>query len=215
MSSTVWLCQESVDKSAIPYSLLRSILDNKEIRAKILRALYEHEMQAAGDWVPTAYLRAFATYASENLFNAALNYLYDKGLIDGQETSEPVPSIVRINSTGIDVVEDETIAHEYQINFQTLQIGTNFGQVVQAGDGNTVVLAQKLTFQSLRELVSNRTDIDQQEKTKIEATLDALEKGAQEGTLSNKTVAQAMKALEKYGWLTSPLIEVLRHVFHL
>ena len=84
------------------------------------------------------------------------------------------------------------------------------------GHGSKVVQTQNVTFKMLRDMVSQHTDVrNDQEKSNIERTLDTLEKAAQEGTLTNKLVKKAMKALAKYGWLSAPLTEVLKHVFHL
>jgi len=189
-------------------------MDNKEIRAKILRVLYDHEMHRPGEWLHVVYLGQAIPDVDPNLFIANLNYLYGSGLIERKGIPSDAPLIhVRIGVIGTDVVENAEKAKDYQINYQVLQIGTNYGQVAQAATGNTISQTQQITFADLKKTVDDRTDISAEDKDNIKTILNELDKGIQDGTLAKKAIDSAKDTLAKYGWLIPPLTEVLRHAF--
>src|SRR5208282_5102027 len=138
-----------------------------------------------------------------------LYYLYRSRLIEGKGIPQDLPVKIRITPAGIDVVENADIAKRYQI--QVLQIGTNYGQVAQAGTGNTISQTQQITFSDLRKAVDDRTDISSEDKENIKTILTELDEGIQDGTITKKAIDSAKRALAKYGWLILPLSEVLKH----
>jgi hypothetical protein len=189
---------------------------NDEIRGKILRFLYDFNSQSAGELIQIGYLKNELRDIDQNLVQSNLFYLYEKGLIEGKEVEwEKVPISVRISSDGIDAVENQRIASQYQINYQIMQIGTMVGQVAQAGQGATITQTQAMTFDDLRKIVQERQDMSNDEKETVKKILDELETAAQQEILTKKNIDTAKRALAKYGWLIPSLTEVLRYAFGL
>jgi hypothetical protein len=196
-------------------SRIRMAMRNDEIRAKILRIFYDFEMTHPGEYMNPGYLPQQLAGISQNLIDTNLLYLCDSGLLHGEAYTigSTTPGMVKITPIGIDVVERPDLANQYSINLQVLQVGTVYGQVAQASQGATITQTQTMTFDDLRKIVRDREDIDTAEKETIKKTLDELETGAQQGTLTKKTVDAARNGLAKYGWLLPSLIAVLKACF--
>jgi hypothetical protein len=90
-----------------------------EIRAKILRLHYDLEMKNPLDRFNTDTLKDVFPDIPENLLDANLVYLYESGLLECRST----PIMTRITPQGINVVENPSLASQYQIDVQVLQIG--------------------------------------------------------------------------------------------
>lgn len=219
-------CKKSVDRSKLRTGFIsvnhylvspEIVLENKEIRANILRALYNFGMQRPSEWFQTAYLVTEIPSVELNMLMANVYYLFRSGLIESPAHSgREVPTHVRITPRGIDVVENPVKAKDYEINLQLLQIGTNLGQVAQANHGSSVTQTQFSNFTDLKRLTRERNDLSDEVKNTITEVLDGLDKETQAGTLTKKTIDKAMETLSKYSWLIPPLTEVLKHAlgFH-
>jgi hypothetical protein len=171
-------------------------------------------MKSPHDRVNTDTLKDVFPDIPVNLLDANLVYLYESGLLQGEMVmGRRTPIATRITPQGINVVENPSLATRFQLNVQILRVETVYGQVAQTGPGSTVIQTQTVTFDDLRRMVSERTDITSDEKQEIEKILRSLEKDAQENNLTKKAMNDAMKALAKYGWLIPPLTEVLKHAF--
>lgn len=189
-------------------------LRNDEIRARILRVFYDFDPTHPGEYLSTNNLVSQLPNISENLIKTNFLYLVRSDLLEATAyASSPIPLMARITPRGIDVVEKPDLAKRYAINVQILQVGTVYGQVAQAAQGAAIAQTQTLTFDSLRKMVQERQDIDDNEKENIKKILDELEVGAQQGNLTKKAIDVAKNALAKYGWLIPPLLGVLKASF--
>jgi len=187
-------------------------MSNAEIRAKILRAHYDLEMTRPGDFLDPDLLPRLMPGVPRNLLDANLIYLYESGLIRGEQVvSQVTPICTRIAPLGIDLVERPQIySGRFPISVQVLNVNTNLGQVAQASSGASIAQTQTYSsFEDLRRLVDGRTELKDAERQEIEKVLTELEKAASERGLTQKIVDEAKKALAKYGWIIPPLVSVL------
>jgi len=102
------------------------------------------------------------------------------------------------------------------MDVQVLNVGTNYGQVAQAGGGATVTQTQTYSsFNDLRQLVRSHTELTDGDRQRIDAVLGNLEKTVAEKGITKTVVEQAKQALADYGWLIQPLIAVLMNALGL
>jgi hypothetical protein len=187
-------------------------LPNADIRAKILRILYDFQMANPAHLYSTDELAKLFPDVPSNLFDANIIYLRDSYLIQGRgEFGQVGPRDVKITKRGIDVVErPERYSRDYSLNFQVLNVNTNYGQVAQGSQGATIIQTQEFSsFGDLVQLVKSRKELTTEEEEGIVKVLRDLEKAVAEGGLSKRIVEDAKHALVKYGWLIPPLVQVL------
>jgi hypothetical protein len=186
---------------------------NGEIRARVLRILYDFQMQNPQRVLNADELKSKSfPDVAQNFFDVNLIYLRDANLIDGRgEMGRVGPRDVRITKLGIDVVErPERYSQKYSMNFQVLNVGTNYGQVAQAAQGASISQTQTYSsFNDLKSLVKSHDELNDEERKEIETHLSELEKRAQDGSLSKTIIDQSKAALSKYGWLIPPLVQVI------
>ena len=170
------------------------MMDNSEIRARILRIHYDLEMSKPGAFFQTAELPELMPGVPQNLLDANTSYLYRSGLIEGfTSIDKAAPPITRITPIGINVVENpKTYSSQYSLNIQYLSIGTNYGQVAQADREATVTQTQTYSsFNDLKALVKNHSELSDQDRERIDKVLANLEKTTNEGGLTNKIIEEA------------------------
>jgi len=187
-------------------------MSNAEIRAKILRAHYDLEMARPGDFFDPDLIPKLMPGVAQNLLDANLIYLYESGLIRGENVGGQVtPTCTRITPLGIALVERPNMySDRFPINVQVLNVNTNLGQVAQATSGASIAQTQTYSsFGDLRRFVESRAELKDVERQEIEKVLTELEKMASERGLTQKIVDEAKKALAKYGWIIPPLMSVL------
>jgi hypothetical protein len=193
-------------------------MNNAEIRAKILRLHYDCEMNRTGTFFNDNELPQLISGVAQNHIDANLVYLYRSRLIEGiWGAGNNSPSLTRITPAGIDVVENpERYSGEFSMDVQVLNVGTNYGQVAQAGGGATVTQTQTYSsFNDLRQLVRSHTELTDGDRQRIDAVLGNLEKTVAEKGVTKTVVEQAKQALADYGWLIQPLIAVLMNALGL
>ena len=193
------------------------MMDNAEIRARILRLHYDLQMNHPGAFFESKELPILLPGIPQNLLDANMIYLYDSRLIEGfTSVDKAAPPITRITRMGIDAVENpDMYSDRFSLSVQVLNIGTNYGQVAQAEHGAAVIQTQTYTtFSDLRELVRSHVELTEEEKRKISEVLTDLENTAKEGSLSKK-IEQAKEAFTKYGWIVEPLVTVLKTILQL
>ena len=185
------------------------MLDNEEIRSRILRILYEHEMQNPAHYFNTDELAPKLAVPS-NILDANLLYLHGKALVRGVGVLGRVtPPIVRITPLGIDVVEHpQWFDGKLSINLQTVSVsGAVYGQV--AVGGRDVTQVQANSIDDLRSIVDKREGLTKETRDSIKSKLGELERELSSGTLSKSRVEQFKEFFGKYDWLWPALVSVI------
>lgn len=193
-------------------------MDDSEILAKILRLHYDLQMNSPEQLFIVDRLPTLITGVPRNLLDANTEYLCESGLINTvipAAIGRGAPVATRISALGIDAVRNPSkYSGQFPMSVQVLNVGTNYGQVAQADRGATVEQTQTYSsFNELRELVRKHTELNDTDKQRIEKELAHLEETAAQKGLTQKIIEEAKQALAEYGWLISPVMQVLAKTF--
>ncbi|MHA1215685.1 MAG: hypothetical protein ACTSPG_10325 [Candidatus Hodarchaeales archaeon] len=179
-------------------------MDNKEIRASILKRLYDFHQKEPYNILE---LQDFQLKVPENLLLGNLRYLNEKSLIEFKLDMGGHSGYARITAFGIDVVENpEQFEGQFSINFNLIQVGGDVNAPIVQGHQIDIVSS----FNKLTKIVEERRDIGEEEKGEILEKLGELREVLSSEQLNKSQLEKLEKFLSKYGWLFPMVLKAIR-----
>lgn len=174
---------------------------NDEIRAVMLKTLYDHEMSSPLSFYNSGnFLDIFQEVPRIELVSHQL-YLIEKELSQGFGVMGRVTSRkMRITSKGIDVVEHPEKFTDLSIDLHILK---------------GLRTPETTSLDYITNIINAKSDIDANTKELIKTRLEALSDELSKDTLSKSKIKELTTDLKKYQWLNKYLLELIKKKFNL
>lgn len=172
---------------------------NDEVRFNILKILYEDFHRNPNEFLGMTRQKVEESFkVPENLMDANIQYLKEKGLIKLRESPNSRWLLAKITAFGIDVIENKEKFRE-QFSFLNIMIqnirGNVYGDAVQAKDSQVTIQQISDAFQKARSITEAKTDISPDLKKEVKETLLSLEEELK------KKESDAGKIQKSWQWL--------------